>query len=159
MVDIKSGDIIFYRPTGIIGWAISKITRSEYSHVALAINSDFILEADRFTKARITPLNYVAEVNNVYRVPELTETQRDRLVDYALSLSDARYDYFQLIGLFLRSVFSIDTTIFNSVNKYICSEVIDLALLAASASRKDDKHIGDITPQELFDKYNLIQVN
>jgi Permuted papain-like amidase enzyme, YaeF/YiiX, C92 family len=158
MIDIKAADVIFYRPTGFIGWVISKLTRSEYSHVSIAINSTSILESNRFIKSRVSDLEYVADIHSVYRLPNLTEEERNRIVTYALTMSGVSYDYTQLFGLFLRAVFSIDTTIFNSMNKYICSEVIDLAFMGAGVKRKDDKHIGDITPQELFEKYDLIRV-
>ncbi|ATN94569.1 hypothetical protein BSP21_219 [Bacillus phage BSP21] len=58
----------------------------------------------------------------------------------------------------LRLVFDIKTNVFNKVNKYICSEIIDNAFVAAGVPRKDKENIGDVTPQELLDKYDLRKV-
>lgn len=157
-MDIRPGDIIFYRPTGLIGWAISKITHSEYSHVALAIDSYNIIEADKFIKSRISNLYYVEDIHRVYRVKGITDYERQQAVNNALTMVGVRYDYKQILGLYLRLVFRKDSTTFNKANKYICSEIVDNAFIAADIPRRDNSNLGDITPQELFEKYDLIRV-
>lgn len=158
MVEIKPGDIIFYRPTGFIGWAISKITKSEYSHVALAIDSYNIVEADKFITSRISNLNYVEKINSVYRLKNITDQQRQAIVVNSITMVGVGYDYKQILGLFTRLVFKRDSTTFNKANKYICSEIVDNAFILSDIPRKDNKNLGDITPQELFDKYELERV-
>ena len=158
MNTIQPGDVIFYRPSGFIGWAISKITKSKYSHVALVVSPDHIIEANRFIKSRIADLHYTKEIHSVYRLKNLPADTRLKIINNALSMLDVDYDYSQLFGLFLRLVFDIKTNIFNKVNKYICSEIIDNSFVKAGVPRKDQENIGDITPQELLDKYSLHKV-
>ncbi|UPI12851.1 hypothetical protein [Bacillus phage SBSphiJ5] len=158
MKTIQPGDVIFYRPTGFIGWAISKITKSEYSHVALVVSPDHIIEANRFIKSRIADLHYTKEIHSVYRLNNLPADTRLRIINNALTMLDVSYDYSQIFGLLLRLVFDIKTNVFNKVNRYICSEIIDNAFVAAGVPRKDKENIGDITPQELLDKYDLRKV-
>lgn len=157
-MDIRPGDIIFYRPTGLVGWTISKITHSEYSHVALALDSYNIIEADKFIKSRISNLYYVENIHKVYRVKGITDYERQKVVNNSLTMLGVRYDYKQIIGLYLRLVFRMDSSTFNRANKYICSEIVDNAFIAADIPRKDNNNLGDITPQELFEKYDLIRV-
>ncbi|MGV3085466.1 hypothetical protein [Enterococcus dispar] len=158
MVDIKPGDVIFYRPTGFIGNVICKLTRSEYSHVSLAISPTKIIEANRFIKTRIADLHYTESVHSVYRLNNISPEDRVKIVNAAVLMEGAGYDYLHIIGLLLRVLFDIRTTVFNKVNRYICSEVIDRAFIEAGIPRKDQKDIGDLTPQELLDKYDLRRV-
>jgi len=158
MVNVKPGDIVFYRPTGFIGWAISKITKSEYSHVSLAIDSYNIIEADKFIKSRISNLYYIETIHSVYRVKDIDEDERHKVVQNAMTMLGVGYDYKQIFGLYLRMIFHRDSTTFNQANKYICSEIIDNAFIMADIPRKDTNNLGDITPQELFSKYELERV-
>jgi len=157
-VRIQPGDIIFYKPVGFIGWFISKLTKSKYSHVALAIDSYNIIEANRFIKSRISNLGYVEDIHKVYRIENITEEQQYGVVSNALTMLNVGYDYSQVIGLFIRLTFHKDGFSLNTANKYICSEIIDRALYQSDISRADTNHLGDITPQELFEKYSLVQV-
>jgi uncharacterized protein YycO len=157
-MDIRPGDVIFYRPTGLVGWAISKITRSKYSHVALAIDAYNIIEADKFIKSRISNLYYIEEVHSVYRLKGITDQQGQQIVNNAMTMLGVGYDYKQILGLYFRLVFRKEYSTFNTANKYICSEIVDNSFIQAEVPRKDNEHLGDITPQELFDKYELVRV-
>jgi len=158
MVKIEPGDVIFYRPTGFIGWLVSKVSKSEYSHVSLAVDAYNIIEADRFIKSRISNLFYVEEVHKVYRIRHVTAEQQHKIVESALTMVGVSYDYKQIYGLFMRLVFKRDSTVFNAANKYICSEIIDYAFQMSDIPRHDQLNVGDITPQELLGKYALERV-
>jgi len=158
MVKIEPGDVIFYRPTGFIGWLVSKVSKSEYSHVSLAIDSYNIVEADRFIKSRISNLYYVEEIHKVYRLRNVTTEQQHAIAQNALTMVGVSYDYKQIYGLFMRLVFKRDSTVFNAANKYICSEIIDYAFQMSDIPRHDALNVGDITPQELLNKYVLERV-
>lgn len=94
----------------------------------------------------------------MYRVKGITDYERQQAVNNALTMVGVRYDYKQILGLYLRLVFRKDSTTFNKANKYICSEIVDNAFIAADIPRRDNSNLGDITPQELFEKYDLIRV-
>ncbi|QIA28507.1 putative papain-like amidase enzyme [Phage f2b1] len=157
-MDIQPGDVIFYKPTSLVGWIISKLTHSDYSHVALAVDAYNIVEADKFIKSRVSNLYYVDSINSVYRLNNATDDQKHIIVNHALTMVGMRYDYKQIFGLFLRLTFRKDYSTFNTANKYICSEIVDTAFLMADVPRKDTRNLGDISPQELFEKYDLIRV-
>ena len=157
-MQIQPGDIIFYRPTGFIGWAISKITKSEYSHVAMAVDNFHIIEADKFIQSRLSDLSYVEDIHRVYRIRDIDKATQFAVTTEALTMLGTNYDYSQVFGLFLRIILKRDEISLNRANKYICSEIIDSSLFRAKVPRRDMKHLGDITPQELFDKYNLVEV-
>jgi uncharacterized protein YycO len=155
---IMPGDVIFYRPRGIIGWVISKLSRSPYSHVSLAIDSDTIIEADRFVKSRFADLHYDKEIHHVYRLRDITEEQRQKIVEVASTFTGVDYDYSKIFSLFLRLVFNVAKSPFNNANKLICSDIIDKAFITAKVPRADTNNMMNLTPQELLSEYDLVRV-
>ncbi|UJJ74905.1 hypothetical protein [Bacillus phage BM-P1] len=158
MEEVLPGDIVFYRPLTLLGRIVSKVTKSEYSHVALVVGTNTVIEADKFIKTGFSVLNYDKKVHSIYRLDNISPEDRLKIVNAVLTMQDTSYDYSQIFGLFLRLVFRINTDIFNKANKFICSEIIDRAFISAGIPRKDQKNRGDVTPQELFEKYKLNRV-
>lgn len=156
--DLQAADVIFYRPTGFIGRVISYFTKSPYSHVALAIDANTIIEADRFTKTRIVPIEYDKNITHIYRLENLTQEEREKIVELATSLEGTDYDYAQILEMFVRIVFRIKRTIFNNQKKLTCSEVVDRSFYLAGVKRKDMEFLYDVTPEELIHKYPLTRV-
>ncbi|AFQ96518.1 hypothetical protein [Bacillus phage vB_BceM_Bc431v3] len=155
---IQSADVIFYRPKSFIGWVISKVTNSPYSHVALAIDSNTLIEANRFIKTRVVPIEYDNKITHIYRLDNVTQEERGRIVSIALSYEGTDYDYAQIFEMFVRIVFRIKRTLFNNQQKLTCSEVVDNAFYKAGVKRKDQEFLYDITPEELLHKYSLHRV-
>lgn len=158
MDKLNPGDVILYKSYGIIGRTISFITRSPYSHVALAVDEDTVLESDRFINTRLSDIHSRKVVHHVYRVNGITEEQQRNAVNYAMETIGTKYDYLQILGLFFRYVFRLKYLTFNSYNKFICSENIDYAFIRADIPRKDLEHLLDVSPQELLEKYDLRRV-
>lgn len=158
MESVQPGDVVFYKPDGIIGKIISLITKSPYSHVALAIDSNTILESNRFIKTRLANINSSKVVHHVFRLKGVTEVQQQKIVEHALTTLGTEYDYLQIAGLFFRYVLCLNYLTFNSYNKFICSENIDYAFLMSSIPRKNYEHTLDISPQELLEDYDLYRV-
>lgn len=156
--DLQAADVIFYRPTGFIGRVISYFTKSPYSHVALAIDANTIIEADRFTKTRIVPIEYDKNITHIYRLENLTQEEREKIVELATSLEGTDYDYAQILEMFVRIVFRIKRTLFNNQKKLTCSEVVDRSFYLAGVKRKDMEFLYDVTPEELIHKYPLTRV-
>ena len=156
--EIQAADVIFYRPTGFIGRVISYFTSSPYSHVALAIDANTIIEANRFIKTRVVPIEYDNKITHIYRLDNVTQEERDRIVSIALSYEGTDYDYAQIFEMFVRIVFRIKRTLFNNQQKLTCSEVVDNAFYKAGVKRKDLEFLYDITPEELLHKYSLHRV-
>jgi uncharacterized protein YycO len=158
LVNIQPGDVIFYKPSGLIGWVISKITKSPYSHVAIAVDSDTILESNRFITTRLANIEKGKKVYHVYRLNGVTEIQQRDIVEHSMTTLGTKYDYLQILGLFFRYVFRLNYLSFNQHNKFICSENIDYAFLMSNIPRRDLQNLLDISPQELFEKYDLKRV-
>jgi hypothetical protein len=153
-----AGDVIFYRPRGPIGWIISKVSRSPYSHVSLAIDSNTIIEANLFIDSRVADLSFNKEIHHVYRLRDVTPEQRQRIVSTALRFTGIDYNYSKIISLFLRLVFNITKSPFNNANKLICSDIIDKAFIMSKVPRETTNNMMNLTPQELLSEYDLIRV-
>lgn len=154
---LRVGDLVMYKPKGLLGWIISKISKSDYSHVAVVLGNNTIFEANKFIKSRIVKLDYDKEIHHIYRLSDLTKWKKQKIISKAHKYIGVKYDYLQVIGLFFRLVFNKHDT-FNNLNKFICSEVIDKIYIEAGIKRADAEHLYDVTPQEILDKYDLHRV-
>lgn len=159
------GNVLFFKKTtSFVSKVIANMTKSEFTHVALIVAYDemtnvaTIIESDRFVSTRMTHIQ-LDETHVVYTAENMTEEMRERVVKFALQSIGTKYDYFQIFGLFLSLIFKGDRhVIFNSSNKMICSELIDLAYYRAGIHRSNTDNIGNITPQELIEAYKLRDV-
>ncbi|AIF71971.1 enoyl-CoA hydratase/carnithine racemase-like [Bacillus phage Riley] len=156
--EILPADVIFYRPTSFIGRVISFFTKSPYSHVALAIDSNTLIEANRFIKTRVVPIEYDKNITHVYRLTDITPEEREEIVAIAKSFEGSDYDYAQIFEMLFRIVFNIKRTIFNNQSKLTCSEIVDKSFYIAGIDRKDAENLYDVTPEELLHKYKLNRI-
>jgi uncharacterized protein YycO len=158
------GSVLFFKKTtSIISRLIAKLTKSEFTHVGLIVAYDeltgvaTIIESDRFVSTRMSIIQL--DNNHVVYSTSMTEDVRDRVVEFAFESLGARYDYFQIFGLFLSLLFKRERhALFNSSNKMICSELIDRSYYRAGVARKNSINIGNTTPQELIELYSLKSV-
>lgn len=159
------GNILFFKKTtSFVSRIIANITKSEFTHVGLIVGYDdmtgvaTIIEADRFVATRLTHVQ-LDETHVVYSTEDMTEEMRERIVKYSMKSIGIKYDYLQAFGLFLSLVFKGNRhAVFNSSNKLICSELIDLAYYKSGVPRINTDNIGNITPQELVEAYKLRDV-
>jgi hypothetical protein len=156
------GNVLFFKKTNsFISRIISSMTNGEYTHVGLIIdyseetNIATIIESDKFVNTRIAKIQ-ISELHTVYEVDDMTELIRENVVKFAIKSIGEKYDYLQIIGLFVSLLLKRNRyAFFNAKNKMICSELIDMAYLKAGVKRKNSLNIGYITPQELLDVYEL----
>jgi len=159
------GNVVFFKKTdSLISKMIAKVTKSDYTHVALIVGYDeltrvaTIIESDRFSKTRLSRIQ-LNEEHVVYTTGYQPKEVTDKIIRYAHQQIGMNYDYLQLVGIFLSLVFKRKRdAYFNSANKMICSELIDLAYYKAGVKRNNYDSIGNVTPQELFEVYDLQQV-
>jgi len=90
---VQRGDIIFVCGTGLISEAIEDITRSVYSHVALAVSADTFIEAQGWERVEVVPSSKYAGHADVYRT-SLSADALDMIVAKAETHIGERYDYF-----------------------------------------------------------------
>lgn len=157
------GNVLFFKKTdSLISRVIAKVTKSEFTHVGLIVSFDkstniaTIIESDRLVRTRLSIIQLTDE-HAVYSV-ELTDKQREDILKFAHNSIGEKYDYLLAIGILISSIFKGARQYFNNSNRLICSELIDLAYYKSGVKRKNENHIGDVTPQELIDLYGLKEI-
>jgi Permuted papain-like amidase enzyme, YaeF/YiiX, C92 family len=155
------GDVIFFKKsTSLISRLIAFLTSSNYTHVGLIVEYDettgivTIIESDRFVNTRLNTFLIDEKKHVVYTTGEKTEEQLDRIMKFAFDSIGKKYDYFQIIGLMLSEI-TKGGRYFNNSNRFICSELIDLAYYSAGVERLTNYNLGNVTPQELISCYNF----
>jgi hypothetical protein len=155
------GDVVFFKKdSSFISRIIALMTKSEYTHVGLIVaydeltNEATIIESDRFVNTRINRIT-LDDRYVVYTTGERPKEQTDRILKYAYRNLKAKYDYLQILGLFISLLFKGENRYFNSKNRLICSELIDLAYYTAGVKRLTSLNLGNISPQELLEVYEF----
>lgn len=142
---MKRGDILFIRGNSFISKIINRVD-GIYSHVAIALSEDTILEAQRFTESRIVK-NYHTDYDIVDL--HLTECHIDKLIDAALYFIGHDYDYTQIATILFNNLFKVARM--NNRNKFICSElVIEVLYRIKYFTDSDIESIIHFTPNELY---------
>lgn len=113
---MQAGDIVFVRGKTLMSKLIRFFDKGEFSHVAMAVSPNLIIEAQYGTKVRIVPFRFNYEDCEIVDLG-LTEEQRKQIQRNANKYVGKRYDYLQAIGLALKR--GIDNQ-----NAYICTEII-----------------------------------
>jgi hypothetical protein len=165
VIEMKGNIVFFKKSDSFISRMVANITKSEFTHVGLIIDFNdetqvaTIIESNRFITTRIITTE-IDDNHVVYSVGNImTEEVMGRVVEYANKQLGTKYDYLQILGLFLSLLSKGDRyAFFNSSNKIICSELIDVSYYKAGIPRKNDLNIGNITPQELLEVYELSEI-
>lgn len=155
--------MFFKNDNSIISRIIANVTKSKWTHVGLIVDYDestgmaTIIESNRFITTRVTTTEI--DTTHVVFSTAMTEEVKQRVVEYAFKQLGTKYDYLQILGLFISLVFKGDRlALFNSSNKLICSELIDISYYKAGVVRKNDDNIGNVTPSELLEVYELKEI-
>lgn len=137
---MRAGDIIFVRGRNLFSTAVRYFDPGEFSHVAIAVSETHILEAQWFTKSRITPFYF-----NDYEIFDLnlTPEEREFVVHNGIALTGKWYDYRQILSIVLRNPK-------NNPNFLICSEMV--ASLLGALGKFPYEEIIDLNPNQLYQK-------
>lgn len=163
---VMIGDVIFFKKTNsFISEVIANITKSDFTHVGLIVAVDkptgdvIIIESNRFIRTRLERIKLNDEFHAIYSIGYKSQETEKRIVHYAYEALSIRYDYFQILGLFLSLLFKGDRyAMFNSQNKLICSELIDIVYVKSGIKRKNMENLGNVTPQDLLDLYSFTMI-
>lgn len=154
---MKAGDVVFLKPTGFIGWAITKIDGGPFSHVAIAVSETHIVEAQYHTKSRIWPA-YTGRSVTVMDLG-LSDLQRNMIVHNAIAITGKWYDYRLLFHYFFTNALKFRfKAIWNSQNNLICSELVAGLLLSVDWEGAEGLVDKNITPRELFEYLTRVQL-
>jgi hypothetical protein len=141
---MKTGDIVFFKTDKNSFWskAISKITQSEWTHVAIALNDSTVLEADGFQKVHDNPIDTSRDFEIVDIGLKLTEEQMRRIVRHYYN---ANYDYLYLFSLFFKYLLSF-LPVVEIKHSFTCVELVCEILQECGFYIQAD------TPKELYEK-------
>ena len=99
--DLQPGDVLLFRPRGILGRLVAWATDSEYCHAAMFLGIDGVAEMREFRGGRILPLvDYETETIDVFRSGAST-LEKIVAVQKMQKLVKERYSFLHGIAAFL----------------------------------------------------------
>ena len=168
---LENCDLLFYKGgTGNIGlrfiqWAIKRITRGPYCHVGILIGAgdnrtvgeawttgfkihDYYGYFDKEVEARRIIIK---------RIKGLTKEQKSIIIKEVKSYKNTPYDYLDILDIFFKSIFNIETKFGNS-SSLICSESVDKALIVAGVDLVPENDSDETNPNEMARSNLLLRV-
>ena len=145
---MKAGDIVFTRGKGLVSRLIRLFDRGDYTHVAIAVSSTHVIEAQRFVTTRLVKMDYeeydVLDLN-------LTPAERQQAIIAAHQFLGRRYDYLQIGWHMAKQLFGLKGTfVSNNPNTLICSELVSRVLHEIGYMDHFDT-LYELTPNQLYD--------
>ena len=132
-----TGDLIFVKPTNVMGKLVAFFGGSKYCHVGILVNDSQIAEINLGYTFDIRHITYTSY--DIYRVTD--DFDANELMSVIWGKVGLKYDAMDI----LRILFKLKSV---NVNKVICSEVVNqcFGLLGIQLSNKKIP-----TPQDLID--------
>lgn len=168
---MMKGSVVFYKKDDkdFISKAVSFFENNgEFTHVAIVIDYNEetkvakIIESNGMIKTRESSI-VINNDHEIWAVEGLSDDIENKIVEYAQSKIGTSYDYWQIVGLAISLTFSLlkrdDISFFNNKNKFICSELVDMAYHSSGVNRNNNDNIGNVTPQELLGEYKFIKIS
>lgn len=148
---VKPGDLLFETGNSWLGKSIRWITKSKFSHVAIIVDRDTVIEAWPGVGVRMIPCPYKDGEYEIRTIPELTDQQRKSIVAHAKRFIGTPYDYVRIVALLIALVLHIHNRIW-SRGHIICSSFAALVYLhGANVRLRPDKLLCDITPEDVYE--------
>jgi hypothetical protein len=151
---MQTGDVIFLKHHGILGFLITLFDHGKYSHVCIAVSDTEILETDIFTNARIIPFEY--KNYDIIRL-NLSDEQRNEIPEIAKKLVGIKYDYLLILWYMLRGIFNLKKP-WRLPKHEICSELTDLVLYDIGVIPELEYLSGE-TPNVMYEKIKLLAIS
>lgn len=159
---MKKGNLVFVRSSGFISEVIRYFDPGPFNHVALAVSSNQIAEANVNIKSRIDPFNPGSY--EYYEIIDLglTDDQIERVMESSKYYLGRKYDDWQIAWYILKHFLKVKgRDKFNNPNNLICSEFV-FDIFDKAGVLKDLGITGgsiDITPNQLYDLVNYVSMN
>jgi len=126
------GDILAIKHYSWFGSRIRKVTNAEYNHVAMFLDDEWLVEATfkGVKKTHITDYlerEYKGKLEvDIYRITNITDIERDLMLLFLEDKIGKKYDFLQLLTLWVFIVLGISRRIepIDNTHKWICSELI-----------------------------------
>lgn len=142
---MRTGDLVFIKGRSPISKLILYFDKGKWSHCAVAVSDTEIIEAQYFTRVKISKLEKYEEYEVVPM--NLFPFEQEKIIAISRTLEGQWYDYRQIMYHVLKNAFKVDKGPFwNNPNALICSELVYILFRAV------DRIYGDayITPNELY---------
>lgn len=159
LLEALTGDILLRKSGGPISSLIKSFSNSKYSHAAIFLNYETVIEAHwtGVRKIKVDEIDYEYDIFR-YKSRSPFDKAEDKRMKYFLeSQLGIKYDYSQLLG-YLKFGF-VEGNEWNTPNEMICSELVDLAYFTAwNLNLMPGVPSGDITPGQIAKSELLIKV-
>jgi len=156
---IQLGDILLFKGnTPVISSLIRWFTNSEYTHVAMAMNHQEMIEIDIHRRLAIRPIR--SETFDVFRYKRgLTLQQQLDLKNYIENRihTNQGYDWLRILS-FVTQKFIRFAPIWEQANRVICSEIIDHIYTHIGIDLVPEREDGHIAPSHLASSPYLVKV-
>jgi cell wall-associated NlpC family hydrolase len=156
--EILPGDILFCSGKGIIKSLIEWITHSKYYHTAIFINDHDIIEAQGGRKSGKTDISYYLNTKDklvIYRDKSLLDSERKKIVEYALAHQGIEYDYMAILAELFRYEMHISLDDYDEGKKRICSSFVNDCFKSIGKSLSKQKVP---SPQDLILEKHLSRI-
>lgn len=159
----QPGDIGLTRINGVLGKFVYLAQwfngdRSPWTHAFIVLPDGLLMEAQP-RGARIAPLTPYDDREVVYVSPELSQGQRDLIVEEALKLEGTPYSFADYFALFLQRVGwcrGITRSYVKSSGHMICSQLCDEVYRRSGIHLFDDGRLSqEVTPGDLGTLFNV----
>ena len=149
---IKEGDVLFvegsnWNPISIF---IKWLSGGKFSHVAIGIGNDLILETEYTIKSRVIDIDktkYLTKRKHEIVHIDFTDGQKQMLPIAVLQFMNKKYDFGLILKMFLKYVFHIPIWNKND-DSYVCSELVAELLLYLGVIT--DESTVNMSPSELY---------
>jgi cell wall-associated NlpC family hydrolase len=148
------GEFFVVRTNGWAGWLIRVVTRSSVNHAGVYVGDGRVVEAQPHGAV----LGYVAAYPGaIWSGPAITEGRGQQIADAARGLLGTPYSWLDCLAIGLAKIFGHALPGFirrrlSRPNVAMCSQLCDLAYLAAGVHLFDDNRLpGDVSPGDLYD--------
>jgi len=130
---------------------IQIITNSKVSHIAIKVDEEHMIESVG-SGVRLSLVSSKTYYN--LRCLELTEEQRDLIIDFVNNKLGTKFDFKLMLGIGLNRVFGWNT-IWDNKDKYICIELIIQAYKSIGIELVDWELTEKIVPGDLLKSSKL----
>ena len=101
-MEIKPADLILVRGIDWISRTIEDVEKSPYSHVAIVVKENELIEAQGFRPTGYAGLDIYRGIADVYTCDEATDEQRQQIVNYLVKEVGTHYCYPLLLWELIR---------------------------------------------------------
>ena len=146
-------DILLIKRKSLVGRIIMWVTKSPYSHAALVIDSNHIIDTGAFRPLKISHMSWRLTEFDGYRfLFGLKEEEKEEIIKFYQKNLNSKYDFLEIFAVVFKKLFPL-----NNKEKFICSSIIHESF--NSAGIKICNKDGVVTPADLSRSYVLTRIN